>query len=79
MNATALSRALAEQLNPMIGCCTEDSLNNAASAIGDLSYLLSSGDYPSTSTFLLFGAVVAALRYESANLLPARQKEGVTA
>jgi hypothetical protein len=80
MSANTLARIVAAQLNPMIGCCTEDSLNSAASAIDHLGYLLFDSDSaPSETTFLLFGAVVAALRYESANLLPARQKEAVPA
>lgn len=74
MNAATIDRETAQNLNPLIGLFTEDTLDQCSRMVQDLGYLLSQIDNPPEGTepsfgnlYLLFNPIAAALEYEAAN------------
>lgn len=69
-NEVAVDRATAARINPLISnLWTEDTLDSLSSVVYELGYLvISENDLATDNLFHLFGAIAAALEWESKNI-----------
>ena len=73
--ASTIDRGTAHRLNPLISCLwTNDTLRETSNLVRDLGFFLSVCDNPAEGqdpcfgrTYLMFGAIAAALEYEADN------------
>lgn len=65
----AVDRETASRINPLISTTwTEDTLHSTAAVVYELGYMITDTELAHDNVFHVFGAIAAALEWESANI-----------